>query len=81
MTLPPEPDPHDELRELAAALAAHAEWQQVTGASGLPAATAELARSRRGTEVSAPVATPDSERNTLWIRPGRSAAVTALLPT
>ena len=57
MTLPPEPDPHDELRELAAALAAHAEWQQVTGASGLPAATAELARSRRGTEVSAPVVT------------------------
>src|SRR5438045_2904892 len=31
--------------------------------------------------ASAPDETPDSARWTLWIRPGRSAAVTELLPT
>ncbi|MCC6898930.1 MAG: uracil-DNA glycosylase [Polyangiaceae bacterium] len=54
MSRSPEADPRDELRVLAAALTAHAEWQKVTGASGLPAATAELARARRGGEGPAP---------------------------
>ncbi len=49
-----EPDPRDELRVLAAALAAHADWQQATGASGLPAATAEIARARRGPDDALP---------------------------
>jgi uracil-DNA glycosylase family 4 len=45
---------HDDLRSelagLTAALRAHAEWQSLTGATGLPRSTPELARSRVATE-------------------------------
>ncbi|MBE7486237.1 MAG: uracil-DNA glycosylase [Polyangiaceae bacterium] len=43
----PSDDPREELRALTQALRAHAEWQAVTGATGLPAATPELDAERR----------------------------------
>lgn len=53
-----EPDPRDELRLLAAALGAHADWQRATGAIGLPASTAELARARGLMDGTRPTARP-----------------------
>jgi uracil-DNA glycosylase len=51
-------DPRAELAELTAALRAHAEWQQSTGAHGLPAATRELAQSRAPELATAPAVEP-----------------------
>jgi len=61
-----------ELRELTAALLAHAEWQKVTGASGLPAATREHARAR-APEVPEPVEEQPAASSERRVEPVRVA--------
>lgn len=54
MSAEPREDPVEELVELARALAAHAEWQVATGATGLPRASDELRAEREAVVVEQP---------------------------
>ena len=56
-------DPRQELAELASALRAHVELAAAAGATGLPAATAELAESRRSVADGASPPEPPPERS------------------
>lgn len=53
-------DPREELRALTTALRAHAEWQAVTGATGLPGATRSVDAERRPEDRGSLAPAPDS---------------------
>ncbi len=72
MAAPPADDTREELRSITAALRAHAEWVAATGATGLPRAAPDLARSRAASPPRADSVEPSEPP----MSPGRASDAT-----